>query len=162
METKILKDDYTNKKTSFKKKRLYKHKKTSLKVSNDPIADLLIRIKNGGERKKNFVIIPFSKEKKEILDLLREEKYINICDVKGEKSKKHFVVYLKYYGNKLPTIKGVRRISKPGLRVYSKSEDLPRVLRGLGVAIISTSKGIMTDERARSQGIGGEVLAFVW
>ena len=145
-----------------KKRHHRKRKKAqiSFKVSNDPIADLLIRIKNGGMRKKISITVPYSKVKHRILEILNNQ-YIDSFDVKMEGKKKYFVIYLKYYNN-LPALKGVRRISKPGLRVYTKAADMPQVLKGLGTVIVSTSRGIITDEEARSKTIGGEVLAYIW
>ena len=128
-------------------------------MMTDPIADMLVRIKNANQRKNIDVNIPFSKIKLDILNLLKEEGYIK--EIKTTKDKRFISVILKYKG-KQKTITGLKRISKPGLRVYSNSENIPRVLNGLGLAIISTSKGIMGDKLARTSNLGGEVIAYVW
>ncbi len=128
-------------------------------MMTDPIADMLVRIKNANQRKNKDVIIPFSKIKLDILNLLKEEGYIN--DIKMLKDKRNISVSLKYKG-KERSISGLKRISKPGLRVYSSSENIPHVLSGLGLAVISTSKGIMGDKKARNNRLGGEVIAYVW
>lgn len=127
----------------------------------DPIADMLTRIRNANQMKHATVSMPASKLKCEILRVLKAEGYISDYAVKEEESKKVIEVTLKYV-NKNRVIQGIKRISKPGLRVYAKTNELPRVLNGLGVAIISTSSGIMTDRDARKQKLGGEVIAFVW
>ena len=124
----------------------------------DPIADMLTRIRNAGSSKHPTVDIPKSKVKLAIADILVEEGYIKGYVVEDRMIK----VTLKYVGNKQKVISGLKRISKPGLRVYSSKEELPRVLGGLGIALISTSKGIMTDKKAREAGVGGEVLAYIW
>ena len=124
----------------------------------DPIADMLTRIRNAGSSKHPTVDIPKSKVKLAIADILVEEGYIKGYVVEDRMMK----VTLKYVGNKQKVISGLKRISKPGLRVYASKEELPRVLGGLGIALISTSKGIMTDKKAREAGIGGEVLAYIW
>lgn len=130
-------------------------------VMTDPIADMLTRIRNANQMKKQTVDIPASKLKQQVLDVLREEGYINnIVVVKG-KPVNHLRVTLKYSNNER-VVKGLKRISKPGLRVYAKHGEIPKVLNGLGIAIISTSKGIMTDREARKQEIGGEILAYIW
>lgn len=130
----------------------------------DPIADMLTRIRNGLTAKHPSVDIPASKIKAAIAEILVEEGYILSANlVKDEKSVQDTIhIELKYVGNKEKAIKGIKRISKPGLRVYAKSDALPKVLGGLGIAIISTSKGLMTDKKARQLGTGGEVLAYVW
>ena len=127
----------------------------------DPIADMLTRIRNANQMKHATVSMPASKLKCEILRVLKAEGYISDYVVKEEENKKSIEVTLKYV-NKQRVIQGIKRISKPGLRVYAKTNELPRVLNGLGVAIISTSSGIMTDRDARKQKLGGEVIAFVW
>ena len=127
----------------------------------DPIADMLTRIRNANQMKHATVSMPASKLKCEILRVLKAEGYISDYVLKEEENKKSIEVTLKYV-NKQRVIQGIKRISKPGLRVYAKTNELPRVLNGLGVAIISTSKGIMTDKEARKLKIGGEVLAYVW
>ncbi len=127
----------------------------------DPIADMLTRIRNAVGARHESVIIPSSKTKLEIARILKSEGYIADFAVEGE-IKKNIVVTLKYGKNKEKVINGIKRISKPGLRVYTEADKLPRVLNGLGIAIISTSQGIMTDKDARAKHIGGEVLAYVW
>ena len=127
----------------------------------DPIADMLTRIRNANQMKHATVSMPASKVKAEILRVLKAEGYISDYVLKEEENKKSIEVTLKYV-NKQRVIQGIKRISKPGLRVYAKTNELPRVLNGLGVAIISTSSGIMTDRDARKQKLGGEVIAFVW
>lgn len=130
-------------------------------MTTDPIADMLTRIRNAAQAKHDSVSIPSSKEKVEIARILKEEGYINDFIIDGD-SKKNIIVTLKYGKNNEKVITGLRRISKPGLRVYARANELPRVLNGLGIAIISTSKGVMTDKQAKQQHIGGEVLAYVW
>ena len=127
----------------------------------DPIADMLTRIRNANQMKHATVSMPASKVKAEILRVLKAEGYISDYVVKEEDNKKFIEVTLKYV-NKQRVIQGIKRISKPGLRVYAKANELPRVLNGLGVAIVSTSSGVMTDKEARSKKLGGEVIAFVW
>ncbi len=127
----------------------------------DPIADMLTRIRNANQMKHATVSMPASKVKAEILRVLKAEGYISEYVVKEEDNKKFIEVTLKYV-NKQRVIQGIKRISKPGLRVYAKANELPRVLNGLGVAIVSTSSGVMTDKEARSKKLGGEVIAFVW
>ncbi|NQX83103.1 MAG: 30S ribosomal protein S8 [Mycoplasmataceae bacterium] len=128
---------------------------------NDPIADLLTRIRNANQRKHKSVLIPFSKSKQQIVEILKSEGYINDFLIKGEGVEKNILIILKYKGNQKVII-GLKRISKPGLRVYTNVEKLPKVLNGYGIGIISTSKGIMTDTKAREEKLGGEVMAFVW
>lgn len=131
-------------------------------VMTDPIADMLTRIRNANSTNKASLEMPASKVKSEVLRVLKEEGYITDYTTKtGENNHPALVVTLKYHENKR-VITGLKRISKPGLRVYAQVEQLPRVLNGLGIAIISTSKGIMTDREARRQNVGGEVLAYVW
>lgn len=127
----------------------------------DPIADMLTRIRNGIQARHETVAIPASKEKLEIARILKEEGFILNYRVEGD-FKKTLTVDLKYGPNNERIISGLKRISKPGLRVYAKSTDLPRVLNGLGIAIISTSNGLMVDRDARKKNVGGEVLAYVW
>ena len=127
----------------------------------DPIADMLTRIRNANQMKHATVSMPASKVKAEILRVLKAEGYISDYVVKEEDNKKFIEVTLKYV-NKQRVIQGIKRISKPGLRVYAKADELPRVLNGLGIAIISTSKGLMTDKEARAAKLGGEVLAYIW
>ncbi|WP_338972823.1 30S ribosomal protein S8 [Spiroplasma endosymbiont of Panorpa germanica] len=129
-------------------------------MTTDVIADMLTRIRNANQRYHKDVIIPGSKMKLEIADILKREGFIDGFTVE-EDFKKNITINLKYKG-KSRVIQGLKRISKPGLRVYAQALEIPQVLNGLGIAIISTSKGIMTDKEARQQKIGGEVLAFVW
>ena len=127
----------------------------------DPIADMLTRIRNANAVMHEKVDIPHSALKERIAEILKEQGYISNFKVNSDGIKKTIRVYLKYDG-KNRVIKGLKRISKPGRRVYSSVEDMPRVLSGLGIAIVSTSKGIITDKVARMENVGGEVLAFVW
>ena len=127
----------------------------------DPIGDMLIRIKNANQRKTRAVSMPHSKVKESILNILKKQGYITDFTVEGKGVNKELVVSLKYKGSQR-AITGVKRISKPGLRVYAASTDVPRVLSGFGTAIISTSKGMITDKEARKEGVGGEVIAYVW
>ena len=128
----------------------------------DPIADLLTRIRNASTAKHPNVDIPASNMKKAICQILVDEGYVRSMQVIEDKKQGVIRVTLKYDAKGNSIISGLRRVSKPGLRIYSNSEDMPKVMRGLGVAIISTSKGIMTDKLARNENVGGEVLAFVW
>ena len=135
----------------------------------DPIADMLTRLRNANQAYHDAVSMPYSKMKAGLADILQQEGYITSYEVQdnvdaaGEPAVgKTLTVTLKYGRNRERSIAGVRRISKPGLRVYAKSDELPRVLGGLGVAIISTSQGLLTDRQARKRSVGGEVLAFVW
>ena len=130
-------------------------------MMSDPIADLLVRIKNANAMRHETVEVPSSKTKSAILAVLKQEGFIADYAV-SEGVKSVTTITLKYTENNQRVIKGLKRISKPSLHVYAKSEDLPKVLNGLGVAIISTSQGIMTDKQARKLNIGGEVLAYVW
>ena len=132
-------------------------------VVNDPIADMLTRIRNAQIARHDTVTIPASKAKQAIARILLEEGYIKAYDRIDDGVQGQLKLSLKYVNNKQqPVIAGLKRISKPGLRVYAGSQDLPRVLGGLGVAIISTSKGLMTDKKARQDRLGGEVLAYIW
>ena len=128
----------------------------------DPIADMLTRIRNGNTAGKDVVSMPSSKVLVEIVRVIAEEGYIEGYTVEDTKPQKTLSVTLKYGARHARVIRGIKRISKPGLRIYSKAEDLPRVLGGLGTAIISTSKGVMCDRDARKLGVGGEVIAYVW
>ena len=129
----------------------------------DPIADMLTRIRNGLGAGHETVTIPASKMKIEIARILKEEGYITNYSVEGETAKeKAIIITLKYAANNQKVISGIKRISKPGLRVYAKGDAVPRVLNGLGIAIISTSKGMMCDRDARKNNVGGEVVAYVW
>jgi small subunit ribosomal protein S8 len=128
----------------------------------DPIADMLTRIRNANSAHKEQVTMPFSKLKSHIADILQAEGYIAGWSTQEAPVGKTLVIDLKYGPNRERSIAGVRRVSKPGLRVYAKATNLPKVLGGLGVAIISTSSGLLTDKQAAEQGVGGEVLAYVW
>ena len=128
----------------------------------DPIADMLTRIRNAGSAKHETVDVPASKMKKAIAQILLDEGYIRSFQLIDDGTQGIIRIQLKYLAGKEKVISGLRRVSKPGLRVYAGADELPQVLRGLGIAIISTSKGIMTDKKARAQHVGGEVLAFVW
>jgi len=136
-------------------------KKTNI-VTTDPIADMLTRIRNAINVRREEVLIPASKIKGEIARILVTEGYIQGVETVADGNKKMLRVTLKTHGGVQKVIQGLRRISKPGLRVYTKAEDLPKVLSGLGIAIVSTSKGILTDKQAREANLGGEVLAYVW
>ena len=128
----------------------------------DPIADMLTRIRNGNTAGKDVVSMPSSKVLVEIARVITEEGYIEGYAVEDTKPQKTLTVTLKYGARRARVIRGIKRISKPGLRIYSKAEDLPRVLGGLGTAVISTSKGMMCDRDARKLGFGGEVIAYIW
>ena len=128
----------------------------------DPIADLLTRIRNANAAKHESVTVPASNMKKAICQILLDEGYLKDVKVEDDGLQGNIVITLKYGENKTRIIQGLKRISKPGLRIYAGVEDMPRVMKGLGVAIVSTSKGVMTDKKARKLGVGGEVLAFVW
>ena len=131
-------------------------------VVNDPIADMLTRIRNAQVAKHDSVTMPASNMKKSIAKLLQEEGYIKSYEFIDDGLQGNIKITLKYLDKKQPVIVGLKRISKPGLRVYAACEDLPKVLGGLGIAIISTSKGVMTDKAARKENLGGEVLCYVW
>ena len=131
-------------------------------VVTDPIADMLTRIRNANQMRYKEVEVPASKMKLEIARILKEEGFINDYKVKKNNVQNIIVLSLKYGQNKERVITGLKRISKPGLRVYAKATEVPRVLNGLGIAIVSTSKGVMTDKNARTQSLGGEVLAYIW
>ncbi|WP_353952869.1 30S ribosomal protein S8 [Knoellia sp. S7-12] len=128
----------------------------------DPIADMLTRVRNANSAHKDTVAMPFSKLKSHIAEILEAEGYIASWTVEDAEVGQTLTVNLKYGPNRERSIAGVRRVSKPGLRVYAKSTNLPKVLGGLGVAIISTSSGLLTDRQAASKGVGGEVLAYIW
>ncbi|CAM4162893.1 30S ribosomal protein S8 [Erysipelothrix inopinata] len=128
----------------------------------DPIADFLTRVRNAIQAKHDIVEIPASKEKEEIARILKQEGFIRDYLVSGEGTKKSITVVLKYGPNGERVISGLKRISKPGKRVYAKVDEIPRVLNGLGIAIITTSDGMLTDKQARAKHVGGEVLAYVW
>ncbi|EGV00383.1 30S ribosomal protein S8 [Mycoplasmopsis columbina] len=127
----------------------------------DPISDMIVRIKNANQRKFKTVAIPFSNKKATILDILLNEGFITSYSTKGEGKDKVLEVVLKYKGNQRAII-DFKRVSKPGLRVYASVDQLPTVLSGYGVAIISTSKGVMTAKDARKENVGGEVIAYIW
>ena len=130
---------------------------------SDVIADMLTRIRNANSAKHETVDIPASNMKKAIAQILVDEGYIKSFQVIEDDKQGTIRVALKYQGaSKSPVIQGIRRVSKPGLRIYSSSEDMPKVMKGIGTAIVSTSKGVMTDKQARKENVGGEVLAFVW
>lgn len=131
-------------------------------VVTDPIADMLTRIRNANQMRYKEVEVPASKMKLEIARILKEEGFINDYKIKKNNIQNIIVLGLKYGQNKERVITGLKRISKPGLRVYAKADEVPRVLNGLGIAIISTSKGVMTDKNARTESLGGEVLAYIW
>ena len=129
---------------------------------SDVIADMLTRIRNANDAKHATVDIPASNMKKAIAEILVKEGYVKSYSVIDDGKQGTIRVTLKYLANKQKGIRGIRRISKPGLRIYASCEDMPKVMNGLGIAIVSTSKGIMTDKAARALHVGGEVLAFVW
>ena len=128
----------------------------------DPVADMLTRIRNANTAKHESVDVPASNLKKAIAKILLDEGYIKSFEVVEDGTQGIIRIQLKYLAGKEKVISGLRRVSKPGLRVYAGADELPRVLKGLGIAIISTSKGVMTDKKARELHVGGEVLAFVW
>jgi small subunit ribosomal protein S8 len=131
-------------------------------VVTDPIADMLTRIRNANQMKYKEVLVPTSKLKVEIANILKNEGYINGYKLVDSENGSMMNIELKYGAKKERVITGLKRISKPGLRVYAKKEEIPTVLNGLGIAIISTSKGLMVDKEARKQNLGGEVLAYIW
>ncbi len=131
-------------------------------VMTDPIADMLTRIRNANNAGHLNVEIPSSNIKKSIAEILLQEGYIKAFDIKDDGKQGTLTVNLKYLDDKQKVIRGIKRISKPGLRIYANKDELPRVLNGLGIAIISTSNGIMTDKAARKNGVGGEVICYVW
>ncbi|MGG7163052.1 30S ribosomal protein S8 [Clostridium ihumii] len=131
-------------------------------VMTDPIADLLTRIRNANVVRHEILEVPSSNIKKAIANIMLQEGYLKNIEEYQDGSVKMLRLTMKYGQNKERVITGLKRISKPGLRVYSKQEDIPKVLNGLGVAIISTSKGILTDKEARKQGLGGEVICYIW
>lgn len=131
-------------------------------VMTDPIADLLTRIRNANMVYHESLEVPSSKLKKEIVDILKREGFIRDYEYIEDNKQGILRIYLKYGPNKERVITGLKRISKPGLRIYVKADEVPRVLNGLGIAILSTSKGVLTDKEARAQHVGGEVIAYVW
>ena len=128
----------------------------------DPIADLLTRIRNANQMRYSEVVVPSSNVKERIVEILKSEGYITDYKIEKGQVQDNIVITLKYGKNKERVISGLKRISKPGLRVYAKAEEIPTVLNGLGISIVSTSKGIMTGKEARKENLGGEVLAYVW
>ena len=131
-------------------------------VMTDPIADMLTRIRNANQMKHLTVLVPASKIKLEILNVIKNEGYIEDVEFVEDGKQGEIKVTLKYTEKKERVIKGITRISKPGLRVYAKSTEMPKVLNGLGIAVVSTSNGVMTDREARQKHLGGEVIAYVW
>lgn len=131
-------------------------------VMTDPIADMLTRIRNANQMKQEYVEIPASRIKMEILNVIKKEGYVFDVELIPNDKQGTLKVTLKYTDKKVRVIKGLKRISKPGLRTYAKASDMPKVLNGLGMAIVSTSNGVMTDKEARQKNLGGEVVAFVW
>ncbi|MDO5733888.1 MAG: 30S ribosomal protein S8 [Eubacteriales bacterium] len=128
----------------------------------DPIADMLTRIRNAGRAGHDDCRIPASNLKRAVAKILKDEGYIKDFSEEEDNKQGYLIIELKYMEHLKPVISGLKRISKPGLRVYANASELPQVLGGLGIAIISTSQGVMTDKQARAAGIGGEVMAFVW
>lgn len=133
-----------------------------MSVTNDPIADLLTRIRNANQMRYKEVVVPSSNVKLQIVKILKDEGYIVNYKIEKNDVQDNIIISLKYAQNKERVISGLKRISKPGLRVYAKAEEIPTVLNGLGISIVSTSKGIMTGKEARKENLGGEVLAYVW
>lgn len=127
----------------------------------DLISDMIVRIKNANQRKHKTVSIPYSNKKAKILEIILAEGYISSFSTEGEGVNKTLLVTLKYKGSQAAIV-GIKRVSKPGLKVYVKADELPTVLSGYGTAIISTSKGIMTEKQARKENVGGEVIAYIW
>ena len=128
----------------------------------DPVADMLTRIRNANDAKHESVEVPASNMKKAIAQILVDEGYVKSFSVADDGKQGMIKITLKYGQNKAKVIQGIKRVSKPGLRVYASSEEMPKVIRGMGIAIVSTSKGVMTDKAARRANVGGEVLAYVW
>lgn len=128
----------------------------------DPIADMLTRVRNALAANKETVEVPSSNMKKAIADILLSEGYVSGVELKEDGYNGKLVITLKYLGKKKPVINGLKRVSRPGLRVYSDVETMPRVMDGLGIAILSTNKGIMTDRQAKASNVGGEVLCYIW
>lgn len=131
-------------------------------MTTDPIADMLTRIRNASAVYHPSVDVPASKMKMELARILKEEGFIRDWEIVQDGTKKTLRIHLKYGPQKERVITGIRRISKPGLRIYAQKDEIPRVLGGLGVAVLSTSQGIMTDKQARKKGIGGEVICYIW
>ncbi len=131
-------------------------------MMTDPIADFLTRVRNANMAKHDTVEVPSSKLKLAIAEILKKEGFVKDYEYKKDNKQGVLKLYLRYGPDSTRVISGMKRISKPGLRVYAKKDELPKVLGGLGIAIISTSKGVMTDKEARREGIGGEVLCYIW
>ena len=131
-------------------------------VTTDPIADMLTRIRNANTVTRDVVEVPSSRVKRDVAKILKEEGYIRDYEVSADRKQGILRLYLKYGPNKQKVITGLKRISKPGLRVYANKDNIPKVLGGLGIAVISTPKGIMADKTARREGVGGEVICYVW
>ena len=131
-------------------------------VMTDPIADMLTRIRNANMVKHEKLELPASNMKKEIADILKREGFVKDYELVEDNKQGVLRIFLKYSASEDRVITGIKRISKPGLRVYAKADEVPRVLNGLGIAIVSTSKGVLSDKEARTQAVGGEVLAYVW
>ena len=130
-------------------------------VTTDPIADMLTRIRNANQQKHETVSIPYSNLKNDLANILKDEGFVTEFVVNEEGNHKNIVITLKYKGNER-VITGLKRVSKPGLRQYAKVNEIPKVLNGLGIVVLSTSQGLMTDKEARAKNIGGEVLAYIW
>lgn len=130
-------------------------------VTTDPIADMLTRIRNANQQKHETVSIPYSNLKNDLANILKNEGFVTEFVVNEEGNHKNIVITLKYKGNER-VITGLKRVSKPGLRQYAKVNEIPKVLNGLGIVVLSTSQGLMTDKEARAKNIGGEVLAYIW
>jgi small subunit ribosomal protein S8 len=128
----------------------------------DPIADLLTRIRNGAQARHEYVLVPASRLKLAILRILKDEGFIRDFELSKDSPQRIIRVWLKYADQKRPVVSGLRRVSKPGKRIYAKSAEMPRVLGGLGIAVVSTPQGVMTGQQARQRRIGGEVLCFIW
>lgn len=131
-------------------------------VMTDPVADMLTRIRNANTVRHEKLELPASKIKRDIADILKREGFVRDYEFIEDNKQGVLRIFLKYGNNNEQVITGIKRISKPGLRVYAKADEVPRVLNGLGIAIVSTSKGVLSDKEARSQAVGGEVLAYVW
>ena len=128
----------------------------------DPIADMLTRIRNASMARKDEVVMPASRMKEHIADILAQEGYVQSAAADGEGKNRAITIRLKYGSKREPSITGIKRVSRPGRRVYAPHQEIPRVLGGLGIAILSTSQGVITDRQAKKQRVGGEVLAYVW
>ncbi len=131
-------------------------------MSTDPIADMLTRIRNGITARHELVLVPASKMKIALAKILQEEGYIERFEVTKDKPQPVIRVWLKYAEDKEPVLTGLKRVSKPGCRIYAKADKIPRVLSGMGIAILSTSRGVMIDQEARRLGVGGEVVCYIW